>query len=425
MTGSAYSGQKHLMAVNCGSSSVKVSLFTITADAAADAAADAPAAPCCCRLIDADLKGIHSAGGGSILQICSARGISKVSVDRDIGVEDALKRIFFIIFHEYGIDSSSLLAIGHRFVHGGSRYISSVRIDHAVIEGLEGLRNLAPLHNDACLLGIKACEEFFKGAIPQVAVFDTAFHSTLPDVAANYAVAGEVAAKYQIKRYGFHGISCAFIWEAYKKLCIQPPGCSKLIIMHLGNGCSMTALQDGVSVDTSMGFTPAEGLIMATRAGDIDAGVIEFLCSHQKKSAGEIIQQLNFNSGLLGVSGLTSNMEELLRVCDSNEKARLAVEMFCYRIVKYLGAYIAVLGGVDAIIFSGGIGENAAEIRSKVVEKMAWHGIKLDSAANGAAVGLPAGGVRMISAPDSSSASVYVVAADENFFLAQEALRLA
>lgn len=198
---------------------------------------------------------------------------------------------------------------------------------------------------------------------------------------------------------------------------------AKVITLHLGNGCSMTAISGGQSIDTSMGFTPAEGLVMGTRAGDIDAAVMEFLCLHQKKAPSEVMEMLNFQSGLLGVSACSSDLETLLHLSQQNPKAKLAIEMFCYRILKYVGAYLAVLGGAEALIFSGGIGENAPSIRAQIIHQMEWYGVKLDSKANNEAVGLAPGQKRKISSEDSSL-SVYVIASDENLWIAKDVARV-
>ncbi|MBS0655318.1 MAG: acetate/propionate family kinase [Verrucomicrobia bacterium] len=315
------------------------------------------------------------------------------------------------------LGSSSLAGIGHRVVHGGDRYRSSTPITKEVLRDIQELTHLAPLHNAACLEGIMACYSFFGEEIPQVAVFDTAFHSSLPDVASHYAISKEITEKHKIKRYGFHGISHAFLWNTYAQAQ------AKIITMHLGAGCSMCAIRDGVSIDTSMGFTPAEGLVMATRAGDVDAALVEFLALHEKKSASEIMKLLNGHSGLLGLSGVSADMQQVVSVYEKNASARLAVDLFCYRIVKYIGAYLAVLQGAEALIFSGGIGENAVSIRSKIIDKMAWYGVKMDEKANACAVGMFGGEIRKISAADSSVA-VYVVATEENLFIAREVLRL-
>jgi acetate kinase len=396
-----------ILTINCGSSSIKVSLFDN------DNGINN-------RLLDAHLKGTNSEQVK--LEVFSSRGKESTVLTKNIGIAERLHFIFGVITRKFDFIFSSLQGIGHRFVHGGSRYLSSTRVDPTVITDLEKLSYLAPLHNDACLLGIKECLAL-GGSIPQVAVFDTAFHHSLPPVAANYAIPSDIALKYQIKRYGFHGIVNAFLWSTYAENIRNDTQNAKIITLHLGNGCSMTAIQNGFSVDTSMGFTPAEGLIMATRAGDIDAAVVEFLCLHDKKEPNEIMEQLNFQSGLLGLSGTSCDMETLLALSPENEKARFAVEMFCYRTVKYLGAYIAILGGADAIIFSGGIGENSPTIRDQIIYKMAWYGLKIDSEANQRAIGLPVGTVQKISA-SASKMACYVIASDENIFIAKEVHRI-
>jgi acetate kinase len=389
-----------ILVVNCGSSSIKVSLFGIKKEI-------------CSRLMDVHLTGIYS--DQLKMEMTTSEGKKRFTEDGRFKVSEALKWIFDISFEKFGLLFSSFQGIGHRFVHGGSRYVASTLINSSVIADLERLSDLAPLHNEACLLGIKECSILWP-AIPQVAVFDTAFHHSLPPVAANYAIRDE----HQIRRYGFHGISNAFLWSTYVQN-VKEKG--KIITLHLGNGCSITAIKDGVSMDTSMGFSPSEGLVMATRAGDIDATVVEFLCNHAKKTPGEVMEQLNFESGLLGVSGISSDMEVLLPLYAENEKVRLAIDLFCYRIVKYLGAYMTVLEGADAIIFSGGIGENSATIRNRIISKMGWYGIKIDEDENEQAVGLPFGAVHKISEL-TSRVACHVIASDENAFIAKEVQKL-
>lgn len=309
-----------------------------------------------------------------------------------------------------------IIGIGHRFVHGGDRFIASTLLDEARIKELEALRDLAPLHNPACLAGIVGCREYFGERIPEVAVFDTAFHSTLPKEARLYAI----PQKLGIRRFGFHGISHAFLWDSYSAHVAKR---GTIITLHLGNGCSMTAIKDGRSIDTSMGFTPAEGLVMATRAGDIDAAVIPYLAEKEKKSAADILDLLNFHSGLLGLSETSSQMQLLLEKYESNEACTLAIDLFCYRAKKYLGAYLAVLEGADSFLFSGGIGENSPFIRKKIIEGMLWAGCTLDEQANNNAINLTSGQLRKISTPDSKI-SLYVIATDENHFIAKEVAKL-
>lgn len=396
-----------ILAINCGSYSIKVSLFEHDKEVFH-------------RLFDAHLKGINT--DKSVLEIASSNGKEIIPSPIPLNVNEGLKFIFPAITNKFNFSFTSLIGIGHRFVHGGNQYCSTVCINSKIIAELEKLSELAPLHNEACLAGIKECFNLEK-SIPQIAIFDTAFHHSLPAVAANYAIPADICEKYQIKRYGFHGISHAFLWNTYKEHIGENFPHSKIITLHLGNGCSITAISGGISIDTSMGFTPAEGLIMATRAGDIDASIIEFICQHEKKTPSEVMEILNFDSGLVGISGISSNLETLFDLYHKNEKAKLAVDMFCYRIVKYLGAYIAVLGGAEAIIFSGGIGENSSAIREQIINKMDWYGVKLDKKANQQAVRLYTGNIQKISTSDSV-VSIYVIATDENFFIAQEAQRI-
>lgn len=399
--------QNKILTINCGSSSIKISLFENNKGTYS-------------RLLDAHLKRANSEQFE--LEVISPRGKESATVNQPMGIPEQLQWIFGVLTQQFGFTFSSLRGIGHRFVHGGNRYLSTIRIDSTVISELEKLSYLAPLHNDACLAGIKECFVLGK-SIPQFAVFDTAFHHSLPAVAAYYAIPKEISEKYQIKRYGFHGIANAFLWNSYIENINKNIPKAKIITLHLGSGCSITAIENGLSVDTSMGFSPSEGLIMGTRAGDIDSSVVELLCLQGKKTPGDVMEQLNFKSGLLGVSGVSSDMETLLSLYFENEQARLAVDMFCYRIVKYLGAYIAILGGADAIIFSGGIGENSPIIRDRILEKMAWYGLKTDTEANQAAIGLPYGAVQKVSASTSSMAC-YVISADENIFIANEVSRV-
>lgn len=397
----------NILTINCGSSSIKVSLFDNDKGIYN-------------RLLEAHLKRVNS--HQYKLEVISSKGKESTVITKNIENGEGLRLIFDVFTRKFNFTFSSLQGIGHRFVHGGSRYLSTTRIDPTVLTDLEKLSDLAPLHNDACILGIKECRALVD-AIPQVAVFDTAFHCSLPAVAANYAIASDIALKYQIKRYGFHGIANAFLWSSYIEKIKKDTQNAKIITLHLGNGCSITAIQDGLSLDTSMGFSPAEGLIMATRAGDIDSAVVDFLCLHDNKESSEIMKQLNFQSGLLGISGTSSNMETLLELCPDNEKSRLAVDMFCYRIVKYIGAYIAILGGADAIIFSGGIGENSPTIRDLIISKMEWYGLKIDVEANQSAIELPFGAVQKISGL-TSKMDCYVIASDENIFIAKEVNRI-
>ena len=316
-------------------------------------------------------------------------------------------------------DPKKICAVGHRVVHGGD-FIKSEKITPEVLQAIEHLSEMAPLHNPASVDGIKAALRYFSNRIPQIAVFDTVFNNTIPQKAALYGIPEGLAKKHHIKRYGFHGISHAYLCGIYNQ---QPNSGSKAITMHLGSGCSMSAIKNGIVLENSMGFTPAEGLLMSTRAGDIDAAVVEYLCLHENLTPTDVIKILNFDSGLLGISGISGNMGKVIDAFEKDPRARLAVEMFCYRVIKYIGAYIAVLEGVDALIFSAGIGENSPLIRQKIIEGMEWFGIKLDVKANDKAKGISSGEVHKVSTNESTVA-VFAIGTDENILIAREVLKL-
>ncbi len=315
-------------------------------------------------------------------------------------------------------------AVGHRVVHGGEAFTQAVRIDDDALHHIEQLSNLAPLHNPFCVAGIRTLQQALGETVPMVAVFDTAFHDTLPEHARTYALPLEFAKKTGIRRYGFHGIAHASLAEGYARFARQPLQRSRLLTLQLGNGCSISAIAQGHSVETSMGFTPLEGLVMGTRSGDVDPAVVCHLMKHHAMNAAEVEQLLNEQSGLLGVSGRSSDMQVLLKAVneEQDKRARLAIEIFCYRIQQYIGAYLAVLHGADAIVFGGGIGENSPEIRARVSAGMEWCGLQLDSVRNEQAINLTPGHAATISCDDSLLAA-YVVATDEESLIAQETIR--
>ena len=315
-------------------------------------------------------------------------------------------------------------AVGHRVVHGGERFSASILIDEAVEKEIEGLSELAPLHNPACLAGIRGAKATLGDRVPMVAVFDTAFHQTMPAVAKTYALPHEMASRHGIHRYGFHGIAHASLADGYAKFKDKAPSDIRIITLQLGNGCSVTAIAGGKSVETSMGFTPLEGLVMGTRSGDVDPSVVSYLSKKEKVEASEVELWLNEKSGLLGISGRTNDMRELLHAAsqEHDEQAQLAIDLFCYRAKKYIGAYLAILGGAEAIIFGGGIGEASSAIRARICEGMGWCGLQLDEGKNNAAVGLQPGHVAIIS-KGNSSLDAYVVAADEETWIARETVR--
>jgi acetate kinase len=307
-------------------------------------------------------------------------------------------------------------AVGHRVVHGGPDFVAPTRLDDDVIVALTQLRELAPLHNEPALAAIRAARAVLGARVPMVAVFDTAFHHTMPAWAAQYAIPRSLAAKYHLRRYGFHGLAHRSMSEDYATLTATPLDQLKLITLQLGSGCSAAAIDAGRSVDTSMGFTPLEGLMMGTRSGDVDPALPGFLADKESVEVAEVETWLNTRSGLLGVSERSSDMRELLAAAGQGDAgAELAVAMFCYRVRKYIAAYLAVLNGADAILFGGGIGENAPEVRARICTQMDWCGLRLDTARNTAARGTPA----RIST-DDATLHAYVMPVDEARIIARD-----
>jgi acetate kinase len=312
-------------------------------------------------------------------------------------------------------------AVGHRVVHGGERFTHSVLISDEVLRGIEDCIDLAPLHNPANIKGILAARELFGAGLPQAAVFDTAFHQTLPEAAYLYALPYQLYRRYRIRRYGFHGTSHRYVAYRYRQLLNQSREETNVITLHLGNGCSAALIREGNSVDTSMGFTPLEGLVMGTRSGDLDPAIVDWLAAKEGLSAREVETLLNKQSGLLGVSGLTHDMRDLLDEARENNdrRARLAIEIFCYRVRKYIGAYLAAMNGADAIVFTGGIGENAAEIRQQICAGLEWLGLTIDGERNREQIG---GREGLISTADSRLAA-YVIPTDEELLIARDTVR--
>ena len=320
-----------------------------------------------------------------------------------------------------GINSlEDIHGVGHRVVHGMERFNRSMRITPEVIAGIQECIDIAPLHNPANLKGIYAAQEIFGPDVPQVAVFDTAFHATMPETSYLYAIPYQLYRRFKIRKYGFHGTSHRYIAFRYRKLTGKTRDQTNIITLHLGNGCSACAIRGGKSMDTTMGMTPLEGLIMGTRSGDIDPTVIDYLMHKEGSSLDEVFSVLNKRSGLLGISGLTNDMRDLLGEVEehNDRRALLAIEMFCHRIKKYLGAYIAEMNGTDAICFSGGIGENSVEIRRRAISNLDWLGIELDEERNKKAVGR-----EMLISADSSRVPVYVIPTNEELILARDTVR--
>jgi len=305
-------------------------------------------------------------------------------------------------------------AVGHRVVHGGARFTTPTPIDDAVVEAVEGLESLAPLHNRPSLAGIRACRAALKPAMPMVAVFDTAFHALLPERAAHYAIPWELARRHGIRRFGFHGISYAWATIRAAALLGRTVDDVRLVVLHLGNGASAAAIRDGISVDTSMGLTPLEGLVMGTRSGDVDPALIGYLVRAEGANVAEVEAWLNERSGLAGLAGGSGDVRDLLARERDDARARLALEVFCHRARKYLGAYLAVLEGADAVVFTGGIGTHQPEIRRRIAGGFAWCGLTLDDDRNAATLG-----EGVISA-DRSTIRALVITADEERIIAHQ-----
>lgn len=313
-------------------------------------------------------------------------------------------------------DYSEISAVGHRVVHGGSDFVQSTIIDDVVIETIQKYSPLAPLHNPSNLAGIKILRDLLP-EIPHVAVFDTAFHQTMPEVAYLYAIPYEYYEKHGIRRYGFHGTSHRYVSHKAAEILGRDLRDLKMVTCHLGNGCSVAAVKEGKSIDTSMGFTPLEGVPMGTRCGDIDPSIIQFLVNVENLTLEEIYNILNKKSGLLGISGVSNDVREIERAAERGDKrAKIALEILAYRVKKYIGAYAAAMGGIDVIVFTAGIGENAAYIRSKICSGLKFLGVKLDERKNNN----PKRWNGVISS-DNSKVKVVVVPTRENLIIAREA----
>jgi acetate kinase len=405
----------NVLVLNCGSSTVKFQLILTDLDRIA---ADADE-----RLARGQIERV----GGEAIITFEAVGSAPVRTtapvrDTRAAVEQIIR---WVTSGTSGISAvrsvADIGAVGHRVVHGGERFTQSVLITDEVLRGIEDCIELAPLHNPANIRGIQAAREVFGAGLPQAAVFDTAFHQTLPDYAYLYALPYQWYRRHRIRRYGFHGTSHRYVAYRYRKLLGIERNRTNIVTLHLGNGCSAAAIRAGDSADTSMGLTPLEGLVMGTRSGDIDPAIIDFITAKEGFTPQEVESILNKQSGLLGISGLTNDMRELLdeeRESD-DRRARLAIEIFCYRVRKYVGAYLAALGGADAVVFTGGIGENSAEVRARVCEGLQWMGVELDPARNAETVGRREGLVSR----EGSRLGVYVIPTDEELLIARDTVR--
>lgn len=323
---------------------------------------------------------------------------------------------------EHGVlkSLSDIEAVGHRVAHGGEYFNSSKLIDASVIEGIEKCCELAPLHNPANLLGIKAVETLMPN-VPQVAVFDTSFHQTMPDYSYMYAIPYEYYDKYKIRRYGFHGTSHKFVAQKGAELAGLDFNNSKIITCHLGNGGSITAIKNGQSVDTSMGFTPVEGVVMGTRCGSIDAGVVTYIQDKENLDFKGVNAVLNKKSGFLGVSGVSSDARDIEgAAAEGNKRAALAMEMFKYSVLKYIGSYAAVMNGVDLIVFTGGIGENDPSVRQYIGERISYLGAEFDQSANDGLRGKDA-----ILTKEGSKVVIAAITTNEELVIARDTMKLA
>ena len=406
----------NVLVLNCGSSSVKFQIVETDLDH-----------------IESDTDRLLARGAieriGSLALIqFQAEGGPKVIEDAPIrDHRAAIDRILrFIVSPEAAIPGihslSDLSAVGHRVVHGGERFKRSVLIEPAVIEGIEECIELAPLHNPANLRGVRAVAAALGAGVPQVAVFDTAFHANMPESAFLYGIPYSLYRRHKIRRYGFHGTSHRYVAYRYRTIKGLPRESVNLITLHLGQGCSACAIRGGASVDTSMGFTPVEGLLMGTRSGDLDPSILEYLAHKEGMDLQEISTLLNKQSGLLGVSGLTSDMRDLLAEDAENgdRRAHLAIEMFCLRVRKYIGAYHAAYPGTNAIVFTGGIGENAAVIRERIAGELGHIGLTFDKEQNRE---LAPGNSGRISA-DGSALEAWVIPTNEELLIARDTVRV-
>lgn len=395
-----------VLVINAGSSSLKYQLLDMKKE----------------KLIaKGNCEKIGLSGSFVSLKANGQEKIVNVKLDNhDMAMENVIKLLLDPENHLLS-SLSEIEAVGHRVLHGGEIYTESVLVDDNVLENLEKLKPLGPLHMPANISGINACRLAMPG-VPQVAVFDTAFHSKMPAKAYMYGIKYEDYQELGIRKYGFHGTSHRYILAETAKLLGKAPEDIKLISVHVGNGSSVAAIKNGRTVDTSMGFTPLEGLVMGTRSGDIDPSVVEFLCDKKGWTVQKAVNYLNKEGGVLGISGVSSDMREInTAIQEGNERAKLALDVLCYRIKKYVGTYLAVLNGADAIVFTGGIGENQEDMREAVLSDMTYAGIKFDAKKN---LTLPRGTVEEISTP-ASKVRVFRIPTDEELMIAKDTVRLA
>ena len=394
----------NVLVVNCGSSSLKFQLI--------NSETEAVAAKGLCERIGLDGRLVYQPTGGE-------KEITEAPMPTHT---EAIQMVLDALVNpKTGVLKSldEVEAIGHRVLHGGSKITQSVIINDEVISVIDECCDLGPLHNPANLMGIRACMELMPGK-PNVAVFDTAFHQTMPPKAYRYAIPTKYYEKYAVRKYGFHGTSHSFVSKETIKYLGLDKDNSKVIVCHLGNGASISAVENGKCVDTSMGLTPLEGLIMGTRSGDLDPAVLEFVCKKENIDVKEMVRILNKESGVMALSnGLSSDFRDLEEAMDNgNEAAKLAIDAFCYRVAKYVGSYVAAMNGVDAIAFTGGIGENADVVRAKVLSYLGYLGIKMDPEMN------KKRGENFVLSTEDSKVKVAVIPTNEELAICRETVEL-
>jgi acetate kinase len=395
-----------VLVLNCGSSTLKFQLIETDSDDTSSA------------MIEPRARGlVDRIGGAATLRFEVAGTPAQEQASPLANHEEAVRSVVGWLKADPKLRDFDVVA--HRVVHGGRRFASAVLIDDFVLDALDSLCELAPLHNPPSLAGIRAAISLLGGAVPMVAAFDTSFHRTIPEYAATYAIPHELSLKHEVRRYGFHGLAHQYSLMRYSTLAGKPEQSINLVTLHLGNGCSACAIRNGQSIDTSMGFTPLEGLVMGTRSGDLDPALITFLAQRENVDATEVESWLNKRSGLLGLSGLSHDMRDLVASYDTNPRARLAVDVFCHRARKYMGAYLAALEAPEAVVFSGGIGENSAFIRESICAGMEWCGLTLDKGKNASLVGKEG------SISDSAARiHAFVIPSNEETVIARDAAKL-
>ncbi len=394
------------LALNCGSSTVKCRLLQI--------APDAPEADRERTLAMGLIEGLSEEGGTVTFRTGGPVERAELpSADHEAAVRALIGRLTAAERALPRID-----AVGHRVVHGGDRFVEPTLIDHEVLRAIEAVEELAPLHNAPSLAGIRAARAALPPDLPMVAVFDTAFHASLPERARRYAIPSDLALRHAIRRFGFHGLSYQSALSSYSRITGIPAAQVTLVALHLGSGCSAAAIMNGRSIDTSMGFTPLEGLVMGTRSGDLDPALVGYLARKEGVPVETVEEWLSARSGILGLSALSHDMRTLLMREGSHPGARLAIDVFCYRARKYVGAYLAALGGAQAVVFTGGIAENSPEIRARISDGMEWCGLALDPSRNAAAVGREARISR-----DDARLQAYAIPTDEELVIARETVR--